>query len=210
MSRPLLFLRPAAQGFAVTLLVTLAGCGLSGLLPLSASSSEVASEPLAVIFPEIEEPYRSFFLNMVRGIEELWMAPVRTWPLSTDVSPEQVLSRVRQEQVHTVVVLGRSGLTLANELAKVCHVVAGGVVSVPESEVEGLLVQSMAPDPAMLFGALRGFKSALRRVFVVQDPRQNSWLMRLAREVGNKDIESGESWADRSGPSHGTCVPIAS
>ncbi|MBV4453730.1 MULTISPECIES: vWA domain-containing protein [Pseudomonas] len=29
MSRPLLFLRPAAQGFAVTLLVTLAGCGLS-------------------------------------------------------------------------------------------------------------------------------------------------------------------------------------
>ncbi|WP_339427373.1 vWA domain-containing protein [Pseudomonas sp. RA_105y_Pfl1_P41] len=29
MSRPLLFLRPTAQGFAVTLLVTLAGCGLS-------------------------------------------------------------------------------------------------------------------------------------------------------------------------------------
>ncbi|CRL97151.1 MULTISPECIES: vWA domain-containing protein [unclassified Pseudomonas] len=29
MSRPLLFLRPAAQGFAVTLLVALAGCGLS-------------------------------------------------------------------------------------------------------------------------------------------------------------------------------------
>ncbi|WP_339531035.1 MULTISPECIES: vWA domain-containing protein [unclassified Pseudomonas] len=29
MSRPLLYLRPAAQGFAVTLLVTLAGCGLS-------------------------------------------------------------------------------------------------------------------------------------------------------------------------------------
>ncbi|WP_252959572.1 vWA domain-containing protein [Pseudomonas simiae] len=37
MSRPLLFLRPAAQGFAVTLLVTLAGCGLS--------SSHDAAEP---------------------------------------------------------------------------------------------------------------------------------------------------------------------
>ncbi len=38
MSRPLLFLRPAAQGFAVTLLVTLAGCGLP-------SSHEVAKPP---------------------------------------------------------------------------------------------------------------------------------------------------------------------
>ncbi len=38
MSRPLLFLRPAAQGFAVTLLVTLAGCGLS-------ASHEVAKPP---------------------------------------------------------------------------------------------------------------------------------------------------------------------
>ncbi|MGG5243077.1 vWA domain-containing protein [Pseudomonas lurida] len=43
MSRPLLFLRPAAQGFAVTLLVTLAGCGLS-------SSPDVATpaEPAPV------------------------------------------------------------------------------------------------------------------------------------------------------------------
>ncbi|WP_339541415.1 vWA domain-containing protein [Pseudomonas sp. RA_5y_Pfl1_P24] len=42
MSRPLLFLRPTAQGFAVTLLVTLAGCGLS-------SSPELAkpAEPVA-------------------------------------------------------------------------------------------------------------------------------------------------------------------
>jgi len=42
MSRPLLFLRPAAQGFAVTLVVALAGCGLS-------SSPELAepAEPVA-------------------------------------------------------------------------------------------------------------------------------------------------------------------
>ena len=42
MSRPLLFLRPAAQGFAVTMVVALAGCGLS-------SSPELAkpAEPVA-------------------------------------------------------------------------------------------------------------------------------------------------------------------
>lgn len=46
MSRPLLFLRPAAKGFAVTLLVALAGCGLS--------SRDEAKAPEAVAIPELQ------------------------------------------------------------------------------------------------------------------------------------------------------------
>ena len=46
MSHPLLFLRPAAQGFAVTLLVALAGCGLS--------SRDEAKAPEAVAVPELQ------------------------------------------------------------------------------------------------------------------------------------------------------------
>ncbi|CAM3034643.1 Ca-activated chloride channel family protein [Pseudomonas gessardii] len=45
MSHPLLFLRPAAQGFAVTLLVALAGCGLS--------SRDEAKAPEAAAVPEL-------------------------------------------------------------------------------------------------------------------------------------------------------------
>ncbi|MBO0492983.1 VWA domain-containing protein [Pseudomonas sp. Marseille-Q1929] len=47
MSRPLLFLRPAAQGFAVTLLVTLAGCGLP-------SSHDVAKPDEAAPVSELQ------------------------------------------------------------------------------------------------------------------------------------------------------------
>ena len=47
MSRPLLFLRPAAQGFAVTLLVALAGCGLS-------SSRDVAKPSEAAPVSELQ------------------------------------------------------------------------------------------------------------------------------------------------------------
>ncbi|SEB69320.1 Ca-activated chloride channel family protein [Pseudomonas marginalis] len=42
MSHPLLFLRPAAQGFAVTLLVALAGCGLSSSPDLAKPTEPVA------------------------------------------------------------------------------------------------------------------------------------------------------------------------
>ncbi|AIG04104.1 von Willebrand factor type A domain-containing protein [Pseudomonas fluorescens] len=46
MSHPLLLLRPAAQGFAVTLLVALAGCGLS--------SRDEAKAPQAAAVPELQ------------------------------------------------------------------------------------------------------------------------------------------------------------
>lgn len=55
MSRPLLFVRPAAQGFAVTLLVALAGCGLSSSPDVSkpaesAPVAELQSAPVPAAF----------------------------------------------------------------------------------------------------------------------------------------------------------------
>ncbi len=54
MSRPLPFMRPAAQGFAVTLLVALAGCGLSSR-EAAKSSEPVPVAPSVVPQGEIAE-----------------------------------------------------------------------------------------------------------------------------------------------------------
>ena len=71
----------------------------------------------------------------------------------------------------------------AANLDKQFAVVAGGVLSVPESEAQGMLVQSLAPEPALLFAKLKAFAPFVKRVVVVHDPRQNDWLIRLAREA---------------------------
>jgi len=58
MSHPLLFLRPAAQGFAVTLLVALAGCGQDAAM-MGAENS--ATENVQVTLPpsiKASHPYR--------------------------------------------------------------------------------------------------------------------------------------------------------
>jgi len=48
------------------------------------------------------------------------------------------------------------------------------------------LLISLAPDPGMLFERLKHFMPGARRVIVVYDPRQNAWLMRLARNAARK------------------------
>jgi putative tryptophan/tyrosine transport system substrate-binding protein len=62
-------------------------------------------------------------------------------------------------------------------------IIASCVVSVQESEIRGYPVYTLAPDPAVLFTHLRRPIPSTRRVSVVVDPRQNSWLIRRAREA---------------------------
>lgn len=147
------------------------------------SAAEPGRLPLVVIYPDIEEPFRSVFLNIVRGVEDRLRVPVPVWPVPSDISPEQLQGRLRQHDAKALIALGRSGLKAGAELSSEFSVVAGGVVSVPETDTQGLLVQSLAPDPSLLFARLRTFVPGARRVHVVHDPRQNAWLMRLARDA---------------------------
>ena len=50
-------------------------------------------------------------------------------------------------------------------------------------EMGGMSVYSLAPDPSLLFSQLKTLMPGVRRVFVVYDPRQNAWLIRLARDA---------------------------
>lgn len=165
----------------------LSGVALWGGVPsCGVRAADLSRLPLAVIYPSIEEPYRSVFLNIVRGIEARLKAPVLAWAIPPGGSTDQLQSRLRQDGVHTVIALGRSGLKTGGELAPAFNVVVGGVVSVPEADALDIVVQSLAPDPAVLFARLRAFMPRLRRVYVVHDPRQNAWLMRLAREASRQ------------------------
>lgn len=66
MSRPLPFMRPAAQGFAVTLLVALAGCGLSSSREAAKSAEPVAVAPSVVPQGEIVEMHSSAVKRMAK------------------------------------------------------------------------------------------------------------------------------------------------
>ena len=71
----------------------------------------------------------------------------------------------------------------ASALEREFGVVAGGVVSPPERDGRLFPVVSLAPDPKMLFDRLKHFMPEARRVIVVYDPKQNAWLIRLARDA---------------------------
>lgn len=138
---------------------------------------------IAVIYPDIGEPYRNVFLKIIEGIEDRAKTTVASFAIAANQNPADLLAELRRQEIRVVIALGRNGLKAAAGLDRDIGIVVGGVLSVPEGEVQGMAVHSLAPDPYLLFERLRGLMPGVRRVFVIYDPRQNGWLIRLAREA---------------------------
>lgn len=166
--------------------------GMGPALPLSSDADE-GSAPL-IVYPDIGEPYRSALATIVRGIDERLRVRTTHVALPGDgATASALIDELRHRRPRAVIALGRSGLKVAAGWDRQVPVVVGGVLSVPEAEAQGLMVQSLAPDPALLLARLKAFVPQARRVVVVYDPRQNEWLMRLARDAAR--AQGLELWA---------------
>lgn len=144
-------------------------------------SNVAQARGIAVIYPDVGEPYRSVFAQIVSGIEEKARGRVFSIALGAKVDAEELNRSLHRQDVKVVIVLGRQGLQVASALDENFDVVVGGVLSATEKEARHFNVNSMAPDPALLFTRLKGMMPKARRVFAVYNPHQNEWLMRLAK-----------------------------
>jgi len=141
------------------------------------------SNGIAVIYPDIGEPYRSVFAKIIEGIEDQAKTHVASYAIGSEFNKQSLLNELHQQNIKVVIALGRHGLKVASELDPAINIVAGGVLSVPETETRASSVLSLAPDPGLLFTHLKNLMPSAKRVFVVYDPRQNAWLIRLARSA---------------------------
>ncbi|MCC2637573.1 MAG: transporter substrate-binding protein [Moraxellaceae bacterium] len=151
----------------------------------AADASSPASVPgsgIAVLYPDLGEPYREVFNTLIAGVVEQAGAAVRRYPLRSDQDSAGLQAQLRRAGVRVVIALGRQGLKAAASLDRDFPVVLGGIVAVPEGERRYTGI-SLTPDPAMLFSHLKGLLPGVRRIIVVYNPNYNDWLLTLARSA---------------------------
>ncbi len=137
---------------------------------------------IAVLYPDIGEPYRTVFTKIIEGVETQTKGKVANYAIGTSFNPQELGADLKKQEVKVVIALGRAGLKAASALDRDIRVVVGGVISLPDVEPRTLAIYSLAPDPALLFSRLKKFMPGMRRVFVVFDQKQNGWLIKLARD----------------------------
>lgn len=153
-----------------------------------ANKLAAAGDPsgIAVIYPDIGEPYRSVFTQIIDGIEEKAKGRVSNFPVGKDVDVSQLRESLHRQDAKVVIALGRQGMRVARALESDLGLVVGGVLSASDDEIKSAQVNSLSPDPALLFSRLKSMMPKARRIFSVYDPRQNEWLIRLAKEAARQ------------------------
>lgn len=153
------------------------------LMLLPAHAEAPATGVLAVVYPDIGEPYRSIFIKIIEGIEDAAKITVRSYSISPSADPAELNAQLKRNGTRGIIALGRQGLKAASGLERDLPVVVGGVVTVPEADSRNISAISLTPDPALLFARLKSLLPNIKRVLVVYDPQNNDWLLRSARDA---------------------------
>jgi putative ABC transport system substrate-binding protein len=142
---------------------------------------------VAVVYPDLGEPFKQVFTAIIEGIEDKLHGPVTSLAVVNTATPADVAEGLRKRDIKVLIGLGRGGMRIAAALASDLAVLVGCVVSVQETEAKAFPVYTLAPDPALLLARLRRLMPGVKRVHLVYDPKLNSWLVRLAREAARAE-----------------------
>ena len=141
-------------------------------------------DAIAVIYPDIGEPYRDIFDEIIKGIEDKVGTRVSAYPVTSNTDIAELKASLIHQKAKVVIALGRQGMKTATVLNNGA-VVVGGVLTVPENEASRQPVITLSPDPALLFARMKALMPMTKRIFVVYDPGFNSWLIKLAKDAAS-------------------------
>ncbi len=143
-----------------------------------------APPSVAVIYPDVREPYRAVFIEIIRGIETGLGQSIKHYVLDgDDDSPAALAERVHDDNIDVVISLGRAGLSATKQLAEVFPVVVGAVMISPGQETKGQTGITLAPDPEVLFSRLKDMVPDAKEITVIFDPRQKAWEIERAEKA---------------------------
>ncbi|MES2152957.1 MAG: ABC transporter substrate binding protein [Pseudomonadota bacterium] len=139
------------------------------------------AELVAVLYPDIGEPLRKVFVEIIEGVEERTKFRVHGYPIGANQDMAELSGTLKRNGTRVVIALGRQGLKAAGTLDLSVGVIVSGVSTMPDGEKQLGIV--LTPDPALLFSQLKTLVPGTRRVLVVYNPQNNEWLIKLAREA---------------------------
>jgi putative ABC transport system substrate-binding protein len=166
---------------------SLAKIGLAMLIllfwPGVGCTAQADSPAIAVLYPDVREPYQGVFLRIIGGIEEGLKTPVKRYAVAETDKLAGLESELEKEHIRAVIALGRAGLAAAERLREKLPVVVGAVSNSPGTSAPAFPGITLSPDPDVLFDWLKQLAPEVRRVTVIYNQEHGEKAMDRAREA---------------------------
>ena len=134
---------------------------------------------IAVVYPDIREPYRSIFMQIIEGIRSEPHARVNTYLLQNDKDVHKLQRQLRKHNDKAVIALGTRALESV-KTASDLPIVVGAVLMQPAQRPDNVSGITMLPEPSLLFNTLKEMRPSAIRIGVVYNPNINEQLITLA------------------------------
>ena len=145
---------------------------------------------VAILYPDVPEPYQRIFMEIVSGINQRLSAGVHDYVLDNDFDVKDIEAWLNKQKVSVIIALGRRGLNAATAATEKIPIVSGALLLTPQDEKTNVVGISLAADPKLLFSRLLALSPDIKRIHTVYDPRQNAWIMGLAeKEAASLNLE---------------------
>ena len=143
---------------------------------------------VAIIYPNVREPYLSVFQEIARGMEQELGRPVEHYLLDERDTPaaDRLINELKEDGIDVVVTLGRAGLAVAKPLSAAFPVVIGATMIRPDEMPQGLTGISLTPAPEAMFDHLKKLVPEINKVTVIYDPKQTAWEIEHAEKAARE------------------------
>lgn len=150
------------------------------------NNSALASNTIAVFYPDSKEPYKSIYQDIISGSRNISSGRhpptiLKPFILHKNFNIDTIAQNLRNENINKVIVLGRLGYKLAKKLPKEFSVVSGALPISPNG-VSGI---SLISDPDYLFKYLMQVAPDVKRVHIAYSKR-SQWIIDLAIPAAKK------------------------
>lgn len=174
------------------LVLFVTSCGLMAVWPNAGladpgSNAGLTSNRIAVVYPDIGEPYGSVFVSITKGIEsELAISP-QVLTINTQ-NLDQIRAQLASGKFGACIALGRTTLEQLEALQLDLPLVRGAVLDlhVPKNGTDSPLGISLTPDPAFLLKQLKRLAPGVARVTVVYSDSEGQSLIDRAVDAGQR------------------------
>lgn len=153
------------------------------LFSLNLMATGIDEPNVAVLYPDIREPFKAVFIQIIDGIEEVLKKPVKRYALGESENLSAIEAQLEKDHADAVIALGRGGLLAAEKIRHKWPTVVGAVSVRPGSGTSDFAGITLVPDPEVLFRWLKELAPNIKRVHVVYGKEQGVGGMERAAEA---------------------------
>lgn len=152
-------------------------------VPLGLGAAPPSNPSVAVIYPDIREPFKGVFLQIIGGIDEVLKTPVKRYELNESNNVAAIESQLVQDHIDALIVLGRASVIAVEKMQNKWPTIVGAVSAGQVQTSRDFAGITLIPDPDMLFQRLKSLAPNIKRVTVIYGSERGPRAMEQAADA---------------------------